>query len=182
MSRLLARIMIALLMLPLAAALYAMVIMWLVVAVFNYRHEVATFITAGLVTWVFVAVYWVLLWRGTVRWTRRRIELTLAAAAGSALLGSGGGALAAFADDGFAAFIGGTITVLLWLLGTVLIWRETKTERIERVRDRNPDAMVCPACGYNLTGIRSTTCPECGASYTIDELAALQPQREATDL
>ena len=50
------------------------------------------------------------------------------------------------------------------------------------MRARNPDAMVCPACGYNMTGLRATTCPECGASYTINELAALQPQLDATDL
>ena len=74
------------------------------------------------------------------------------------------------------------ITVLFWLFCTVLVWRETTAERIERLRARSPEAMVCPACGYNLTGLRQTTCPECGARYTIDELAALQPDRETADL
>jgi peptidoglycan/LPS O-acetylase OafA/YrhL len=182
MSKLLARIMLALLMLPLASALYVMLVSWLVVHVFRYSREVATFATTSLVVWAFVAVYWVLLWRGTVRWTRRRIALTVGAAGGAALVGTGGGALLASIDDSLATFIGGVLAVLLWLVCTVRIWRETRAERVERLRARSPDAIICPACGYNLTGLRWATCPECGASYTVDELAALQPQREAAEL
>ena len=42
-----------------------------------------------------------------------------------------GGALVGMVEDSFGAFIGGVIAILFWLLGTVLIWRETTAERRE---------------------------------------------------
>jgi hypothetical protein len=135
-----------------------------------------------IVVWTFIACYWTLLWSKTVRWTIWRIRLTLTAAVVGAGVGAASGALVGMLDDSFGAFLGGVTTILFWLLGTVLIWRETTAERVERLRARSPEAMVCPSCGYNLTGLRQTTCPECGARYTIDELAALQPDRETADL
>ena len=92
------------------------------------------------------------------------------------------GLIASEMELGFGAFLGGIVAVVLWLTATVFIWRETPAERRQRLRARSPDVIVCPACGYNLTGLRQTTCPECGAGYTIDELAAMQPGREADDL
>ena len=97
-------------------------------------------------------------------------------------VGAASGALVGLLEDGLGAFMGGVTAILFWLLVTVLIWRETTAERVERLRARSPRALVCPRCGYNLTGLRQATCPECGAGYTIDELAALQPQREPADL
>jgi hypothetical protein len=44
------------------------------------------------------------------------------------------------------------------------------------------DAVVCPNCGYNLTGLSGTRCPECGKQYTINELLAEQPARAAADV
>ncbi|MHC4126605.1 MAG: hypothetical protein ACYSWT_01045 [Planctomycetota bacterium] len=182
MSRLLAKIMLAMLMLPLATAVYVVVIVSVMELVYNYGGEIAPFVVTTIVVWAFIACYWTLLWRRTVRWTPRRIGLTLTAAVAGAGVGAVSGALVGLVEDSLGAFIGGVTTILFWLLGTVLIWRETTAERIERLRARSPDAMVCPACGYNLTGLRQTTCPECGASYTLDELAALQPGREAAEL
>jgi hypothetical protein len=40
--------------------------------------------------------------------------------------------------------------------------------------------VVCPLCGYNLTGLRQAACPECGDTFTLDQLAAAQPR--AVDL
>ena len=37
--------------------------------------------------------------------------------------------------------------------------------------------ILCPVCGYNLTGLREARCPECGGTFTLDQLAASQPQR-----
>ena len=34
------------------------------------------------------------------------------------------------------------------------------------------DAIACPTCGYNLTGLREARCPECGSQFTLDQLYA----------
>ena len=78
MSRLLSRILLAMLMLPLASLAYTVtaVVMF---KTWNYspRSDTVVFGTSGVLTWALVAVYWVMLWRGAVRWTRERIVNTL---------------------------------------------------------------------------------------------------------
>jgi hypothetical protein len=79
-----------------------------------------------------------------------------------------------------AILFGGGPVPIIWVLATVLIWRETRAERVERMGGLiGADAIVCPICGYNLSGLREARCPECGATYTLDSLIAAQPHREA---
>ena len=61
---------------------------------------------------------------------------------------------------------------LFWFGLTPLIWRETKQERAARLRHMGGDAIACPACGYNMSGLKEVCCPECGARYTIDQFFA----------
>ncbi len=182
MSRLLARIMLALLMLPLATIVYMVVIITLHEMRIFRRSDVTAFIITDMVAAAFVAGYWTLIWRKSVRWSPKRIRLTLIAAALAMIIGFGSGAIMSFVDDTFGAFIGGVIAILLWLMFTVLIWRESKEERAARISVSDIPAVVCPDCGYNLTGLRQTTCPECGSSYTINELLASQPGRESSEI
>ncbi len=181
MSRLLARIMLAVFMLPVATLVYIIVCAVLYEQVFRRREELS-FLVSGLVTYAFVAGYWLLLWRRSVRWTRLRVLGSLGLALGA--LGAGAGVLWAVGllDEEFGTFLLGPTVIFTWLLGTVFLWRETARERAGRLEGRAGTAVVCPACGYNLTGLGRTTCPECGASYTIDELLASQPGREDTEL
>ena len=65
---------------------------------------------------------------------------------------------------------------------TVLIWREKPHERIERLALTGREAVCCPVCGYNLTGLTEARCPECGARFTLDQLIATQPQRDRATL
>ena len=65
-----------------------------------------------------------------------------------------------------------TAWALIWLATTAIIWRETKAERIARLKMLGINVVVCPNCGYNLTGMTTTTCPECGSKYTLDQLYA----------
>ncbi|MFB3137781.1 MAG: hypothetical protein ACE10B_00995, partial [Phycisphaerales bacterium] len=58
MSSLLARIMLALLMLPLAALIYWVVIVGLMELAFGFRNDLAAFIITDMVTAAFVATYW----------------------------------------------------------------------------------------------------------------------------
>ena len=43
------------------------------------------------------------------------------------------------------------------------------------VLDRDNQVCVhCPSCGYSLIGLTELRCPECGATFTIDELIRAQ--------
>jgi DNA-directed RNA polymerase subunit RPC12/RpoP len=75
---------------------------------------------------------------------------------------------------GFHMF-GTILAPLLWLIATVFIWRETPAERGRRVRSAGNAGIACPTCGYNLTGLSESRCPECGNRFTLDELLAAQP-------
>ena len=182
MSRLLARIMLALLMLPVAATVYTVMIVLLMEAIFLNTNDLAAFMATDLITAAFVGIYWTMLWRRTVRWSIRRITLTVTSVIGATVISAGIGAIVSFVDDSFAAFVGGVSAILLWLTATVFIWRETTDERAVRLRSAGTEAIVCPSCGYNLTGLRQTACPECGAIYTIDELVRSQPSREPAEI
>jgi hypothetical protein len=176
MTRLVARILLALLMLPIAAVFYGAS---MVPAFFllGTPDNVATFLIVGAVTWAFIIIYWILLWRRSVRWTPQRIILTTAAAV-AAIFPAGviGATLARMTEDSFGVFVSTMIVILLWLTATIFIWRETRAERMERLRKRGADLVLCPNCGYNLTGLKTTQCPECGETFTLDHLLAAQQE------
>ena len=77
---------------------------------------------------------------------------------------------------------GGGLPPIVWVLATVLIWRETPQERMQRITAMGTDSVSCPVCGYNLTGLREARCPECGSSFTLDQLLSGQPQRDKARL
>lgn len=174
--------MLALLMLPLAAVMYIFIVL-LITEVFSRSAGMLAFLLANAAAAAFIALYWLRLWRGTVRWTperrRRTAGIALLSVIAGILFGLPGGIII---EDSFGLFFGGVTAILLWLVGTIFVWRETPNERAERLRGRGPETLVCPVCGYNMTGLREALCPECGASFQINELLASQPQREAASL
>jgi len=177
MSRLIARILLAILVFPLGALLDLAAYMSL------DRHGMNRdpVLQALLFTWAFVAAYWILLWRGSVAWTRPRVLWTAGAAAAAALGGFIVAMLLSPVDDGVARFCGGALAILLWVVFTIFIWRESPQERAARLKGA-AGGVVCPTCGYNLTGLTATRCPECGTQFTLDELLASQPGRAAVEL
>jgi hypothetical protein len=182
MSPLLSRILLTIALFPLAGVLNFVFF----VTTDDHFEEPMDTIVPCLLTAAFMIVYWLLLWRKTVRWTSRRITLTFVAAGVAAFIATGvalGMMYVAeyFSDDG-AFYIGIMLTTLLWMVGTAFIWRETRSERSERLARGGGEAIVCPACTYDLKGLRETRCPECGARYTIDELFASQPTRAAAEI
>ncbi|HEY4259279.1 MAG TPA: hypothetical protein VGM98_03925 [Schlesneria sp.] len=180
MSRLVARILLAILMIPAAAIVY---VVFFAVFERGWRgNETMLFVLSGFIAWVFVAVYWTLLWLGVVRMSRARVMMTALAAVGAAGIGGVFGLLASSVDVEFGGFVGSTVSPIAWLIATTLLWRETADERTERLRVVSKSAVVCPKCGYNLTGLAATRCPECGRQYTLDELLAGQPSRIEADV
>jgi len=53
---------------------------------------------------------------------------------------------------------------------------------VSRLQARTGFTVVCPACGYNMTGLNLATCPECGAKYSLDELMAGQPEQQQSEI
>jgi hypothetical protein len=187
MSRLLARILLALFVIPMGILVYLVTFIkcenwfrrWYASGGYQTYYDTlrARYFFTGIVTWAFVGAWWFLLWSKSIKWNALRLGLTaacMAAAAGMGLL------LVAILNDGtreFGYFIGSAAAPLLWLVGTVFVWRETAGERAARVDRSGRDAIVCPTCGYNLTGLKESRCPECGTQFTLDQLLASQPAR-----
>ncbi|HEV2292538.1 MAG TPA: hypothetical protein VGR35_01705 [Tepidisphaeraceae bacterium] len=180
MSHLIARLLLSMLVFPLGGLVYTVA----VVISFNHfggfwREE--AWVVAGAVTWAFVAGYWVLLWHKTVRWDTR-VGTTVGAAVAAAVAGTAIGAICNTIERGFGSFVGSSSAILLWLVATCFLWRESPAERAERLGASGHDGVVCPTCGYNLTGLKEPRCPECGSEFTLDQLLAAQPSRATAEL
>ena len=186
MSRLIAKILLTILLFPLAAVAY--IVLFVVVQSWPNTDEGEAFVAAGVLVWGFLGIYWWLLWRKSVRWTGTRLSLTAAAVLAAALAGLIVGVAVSMGidrdfDEDFAIFAGSVTAPLVWLLATVFVWRESLSERVGRMaRDGGRDGVVCPTCGYNLTGLKEARCPECGSQFTLDQLLEAQPNRSAAEL
>jgi DNA-directed RNA polymerase subunit RPC12/RpoP len=191
MSRLVSRILLSIFMFPLGGIFYLFIfvsgesLIRSTAGGYSGRSsESALFIFSDLATWVFIGIYWCLLWRAGVQWTLGRTKWTVLSVIGAAIVGVAVGAIAtALTPDvgeySFGAFVGGVLAIVLWLIATVFVWRETALERAQRVRASTGSTVACPTCGYNLTGLTEARCPECGSKFTLDELlAAQQPKME----
>ncbi len=185
MTRLVVRLVLAMLILPITGVLFVVLFIAIVIPAPGLSGE-ARIIAMWAILYTFVGAYWTLLWRDIVRWTARRIALTALAA--PAALGVGlVGAMLFIALDGQratdeAVLMGGTLVPIAWVIVTVMVWRETPRERMERLAAAGRGALCCPLCGYNMTGLREARCPECGTAYTLDELMAAQPAKDHADL
>jgi DNA-directed RNA polymerase subunit RPC12/RpoP len=185
MSRLVSRILLSIFMFPLAGIFY---ILQMVIGISllergmgNGRDpETIMFAACGGSTWIFVAAYWCLLWKSSVNWNGPRLARTWFAAAGALVVAGAAGLIAGSIMSGgdgagFGTFIAGVLAIMLWLIATVFIWRETAAERAQRISASSTSAIACPTCGYNLTGLSESRCPECGSKFTLNELLAAQP-------
>ena len=184
MSQLLARILLSVFIIPLAGIIYLIAFFlameWRWPRYYDDRVSVMFF--AGLTTWAFMAGYWILLWRSVVRWDAARVLRTIGCFVAAGVLALILGLLLNAVDRGFGYFMASITAPILWLAGTVPIWRETKQERAERLRNANSDTVVCPTCGYNLTGLSESRCPECGSKFTLNDLLAGQPARKMAEI
>ena len=179
MSQLVARILLAIFVFPLAALVY--IVTFVFAEEHNHRSNFP-WLLAGAIAWAFIVTYWSLLWRGSVKQTADRRLRTVGAAVGASVVGIAVGAVGSGIDSEFGYFLGSVTTPLLWLVASVFVWRETAAERAARLQNTNNDAVVCPTCGYNLTGLKECRCPECGTQFTLDQLLASQPSRVQAEL
>lgn len=178
MSHLVARILLATFVLPLGALVYVA----LFLTVDRDRGGLIAWFIPGAVTWFVVAVYWTALWRNNVPLTTERRTATLGVTAGAAIAAVIIGGPLTYLNGEVGMVVGTSLAPLLWLIGTTLVWRETFQERGKRLRRSDPNALICPRCAYNLTGLKEARCPECGTQYTLEQLFAAQPSRAQVEL
>lgn len=175
MSQLVARILLAILMVPCATVVYTLVLVGYLE--WGSRRDINGFMFGTLAAWAFIVIWWLLLWGRDVRWQSWRVIATALAFPLSVAVGAVPGLLGAqIVQDDFGMFIGGMTAVFVWLVLTVLIWRETTAERQarHRVGSSGRRSLRCPACDYDMAGLDRSVCPECGARYTVDELVGVQ--------
>ena len=181
MTRTVARLILAMLLLPCTGAVFLLLF---VILLANNSGAGPPPVSRVALMWsvlyVFVGAYWVILWRDMVRWNRRRVVLTAVAT----VLSLAGGVAVAVAclavnrqvPDPSAALIGGGTVPITWVLSTVLLWRETAAERLGRLTAHGMPAIACPLCGYDLAGLTEARCPECGASFTLEQIMLARPR------
>jgi hypothetical protein len=180
MTQIVARLVLAMLLFPIAGGAF------LLILVSQIRGagppSVIGVVTNCGIVFGFVVVYWFTLWRSVVRWSARRIFRTVVATILSVVAASAGGAVFSAVNPRVphqvAIMVAGGFVTLLWLLLTVLLWRETAPERMERLAKQGSLAISCPICGYSLSGLTLARCPECGTSFTLDQLLAAELERQ----
>jgi hypothetical protein len=183
MSRLVSRILLTVLLFP--SATLCLFLTFLFIDQLSNTREQAAAVLATLVTCAYMAGYWLLLWYASVSWTSERVYRTGAITIAAMLFGLAIGMAMkkAMPYETELAVCGGALTgVVAWIFLSIFVWRETPAERAARMSRANADALVCPTCGYNLTGLHEPRCPECGTKFTLNELYAAQPARVAAEI
>ena len=180
MTRTVARLILAMLLLPCTGAVFLLLILVIVAPAVPPPPAVWRLLVVWFLLYTFVGAYWVMLWWDMVPWNRRRVGLTVVATAVSLA----GGAAVVFTSLAIypalqlppAMMFGGGTVPITWVLATVLIWRETAAERLARLTANGMPVIACPLCGYNLAGLTEARCPECGAKFTLEQVLLARPQ------
>ena len=187
MTRTVARLILAMLLLPCTGAVFLLLFLALI-PTSGGPPAVGRLVLLWCVLYIFVGGYWIMLWRDMVQWNFQRVRLTAVATvvslAGGLAVALGCMAINRQLPAPIAVLIGGGTVPITWVLATVLIWRETSTERLTRLTAHGMPAISCPLCGYSLAGLTEARCPECGARFTLDQiiLARPRPGAQPTDL
>ncbi len=180
MSAVLSRLVLAIAVIAATPVVYPVV--YMIIERSWIRRDEQALLVADLITALLFGSGWVAVWRRQVHWTQARVAFTLAAALIAIVPGYGVYlilvAQARHLEEP-AIVLGGMLWAVVWVAATAVIWRETPAEQVGRYKRVGVEAIVCPACGYILSGLHEARCPECGAAYTLDQLLASSMQARA---
>jgi hypothetical protein len=181
MTRTVARLILAMLLLPCTGAVF-LLLMFLTVSntAGSGPPPVGRLLLMWFFLYAFIGTYWVVLWHDMVLWNPRRLTLTALATvlslAGGFAVALGLLAVNRSVPPPMAVLVGGGTVPITWVLSTVLVWRETAAERLGRLTAHGMPVLACPLCGYNLAGLTEARCPECGASFTLEQIVLARPR------
>ncbi|MBI1338401.1 MAG: hypothetical protein GC164_15775 [Phycisphaera sp.] len=173
MPSLVARLLLSMSVILFAAAVY--------VPIFFFFDQVARLRDAAglwftsLITMGVLVAGWLLTWLSLVRWNTMRMGLTIGSVFAAMVPAAFAAAIPMMgrSDEELIPIFGILVWAPVWLGATALIWRETKAERMQRLKHATGKSeLPCPECGYNLAGLREAKCPECGCTFTLDQLVA----------
>jgi hypothetical protein len=139
-----------------------------------------------LATGTILILSWFAIWRQTVRWTKRRIVVTLWTSAATVLVALAFGALNEMLlggrDEALSIILAGILWAALWIGAMARVWCPSGSERADQTAVHGGRELRCPKCDYDMHGLHEARCPECGTQYTIDGLvdAAIE-QRNPLD-
>lgn len=175
------RIVLAILLFPVAEFLPGLIEMYNMYNGSGWPPSIQRALVGPVLTNVIMVSYWIVLWRRQVHWTNSRIRWTCLIGVASLAIGTSlVGLFVTFAQDDVAIGIMtfGNVPPYTWILGTAFVWRETRQERLERLKGFGTAPISCPVCEYSMTGLQDSRCPECGTRFTLDELFSAQHDRE----
>lgn len=179
MTRTVARLILAMLLLPATGAVF--ILLFLALIPMAGPPAVGRLLLMWAALYGFVGVYWIVLWHDMVPWNRSRVVRTALATvlslAGGCAVALGCLALNRMLPLQIAVLIGGGTVPITWVLSTVLIWRETAAERLGRLTAHGMPVLACPLCGYDLSGLTEARCPECGSSFTLEQIVLARPRK-----
>ncbi len=168
MPGILARLILAMSLLIVCVVVYILMF----VALDRTMNDYDALGVAAVIAGAIMMAGWCLVWHGTFRWTPKRLVQTVIAAAVALVGATTAGIIMAsvtYADEG-GIILGAMLWTALWMGGTAIVWRESSAERSRRLQQMGISTIACPNCGYNLTGLKQSICPECGTQYTLDQL------------
>lgn len=173
MTRLLARLLLAFAVV-LAAPVVCTGLFIVLIEATSWRWDLQCLLASEFISALLFVMAWLAIWHGQVVWTRRRRRLTFASVLWSLGVGGVFGFVLALAANEWAIglIFAGLFWFVSWIPSTALVWRETAAERAARLKTIATGTVTCPHCGYNMTGLHEARCPECGTSYTLNELLA----------
>ena len=151
---------------PLVCGVYVMV--FLLLDDLTGWSENVLWVIANVMGASVVALGWVLAWRRGVRWTLLLRRETGILCAGLVVF-CGCSGLIESSTDWIDSLRVNLPLLVAGVFMVVTAWR-WQGRSAALAWDEDEVQPHCVACGYNMTGLHQARCPECGRSYTLDEL------------